>query len=125
MANLLTKKSNPTDYKATDYVAAPEYDVYKYYNLNMTGNRVETFGTGDRLFDVYATVDSDKVRILSGARVTTGNWQITVNKMSAVGLPAAGTVDIQTWGFAGTSVGKRWIARVTVVFTGILTLATP
>jgi len=102
-ANLLTK-SDPLDYNATDYAPAPEYQVYKYYNLNMTGSRVKTAGTGDRLFDVYATVDSDNVRILSGARVTSGNWQITVNKMSAVGLPSEGMVDIQTWGFVGTSV---------------------
>jgi hypothetical protein len=103
-ANLLTKKSDPLDYNATDYASAPEYQVYKYYNLKMTGERVETLGTGDRLFDVYATVDSDKVRILSGARITTGDWQITVENMSAVGLPTEGSVDIQTWGFAGTSV---------------------
>ncbi|GLI80121.1 hypothetical protein PoHVEF18_008471 [Penicillium ochrochloron] len=104
MANLLTKKSDPADYNATDYAPAPEFQVYKYYKGNMTGHRVETTGTGDRLFDVYATVDSDKVRILSGARITPGNWQITVTGMSAVGLPSKGTVDIQTWGFAGTSV---------------------
>jgi hypothetical protein len=104
MANLLTKVSNPSDYNATDYAAAPEFQVYKYYNLNMTGSRVETVGTGDRLFDVYATVDSDKVRILSGTRITSGNWQITVDKMSAIGLPTEGSVDIQTWGFAGTSI---------------------
>ncbi|KAJ5122932.1 hypothetical protein N7448_009029, partial [Penicillium atrosanguineum] len=103
-ANLLTKSSEPLDYNATDYASAPEYQVYKYYNLNMTGKRVETSGTGDRLFDVYATVDSDKVRILSGARITTGNWQITVHSISSVGLPSKGSVDIQTWGFAGTSV---------------------
>lgn len=104
MANLLTKVSNPSDYNATDYAAAPEFQVYKYYNLNMTGSRVETVGTGDRLFDVYATVDSDKVRILSGTRITSGNWQITVDKMSAVGLATEGSVNIQTWGFAGTSI---------------------
>jgi hypothetical protein len=104
MANLLTKKTDPSDYNATDYAPAPEYQVYKYYNLNMTGHRVKTTGTGDRLFDLYATVDSDKVRILSGTRITPGNWQITVNKLSAVGLPSEGSVNIQTWGFAGTSV---------------------
>ena len=104
MADLLTKAANPLDYNATDYVSAPEYQVYKYYYMNMTGERMGTSGTGDRLFDVYATVDSDRVRILAGARITKGTWQITVNQMSAVGLPSEGTVDIQTWGFAGTSV---------------------
>lgn len=104
LANLLTKRSDPLDYNATDYAAGPEYQVYKYYNLNMTGSRIETSGTGDRLFDVYATADSDKIRILSGTRITTGNWQITVKGLSAVGLPSSGSVDIQTWGFPGTGV---------------------
>lgn len=103
-ANLRTKTSEPLDYNATDYASAPEYQVYKYYNLNMTGERVETLGTGDRLFDVYATMDSAKVRILSGARITPGDWQITVENMNAVGLPGEGSVDIQTWGFVDTSV---------------------
>ncbi|OJJ42551.1 hypothetical protein ASPZODRAFT_76619 [Penicilliopsis zonata CBS 506.65] len=101
-ANLLTKIDDPYNYTATDYAAAPEWQVYRYYNTNMTGHRVNTTGTADRLFDVYATVDSDKVRILSGTRITEGTWAITVNGMTAVGLPAEGTVDIQTWGFAGT-----------------------
>ena len=103
-ANLLTKTSDPLEYNATDYASAPEYQVYKYYNSNMTGERVETSGTVDRLFDLYATVDSDKVRILSGARIATGNWQITVRSMSAVGLPSKGSINVQTWGFAGTTV---------------------
>lgn len=30
-----------------------------------------------------------------------------MDNMSAVGLPAARTVDIQTWGFAGTSVWEE------------------
>ncbi|KAJ5734950.1 uncharacterized protein N7483_000075 [Penicillium malachiteum] len=106
-ANLLTKVSDPTTCTDTDYVAAPEYQVYKYYNLNMTGERLNTTGTGDRLMDVYATVDSDKVRILCGVRITEGTWQITVDNMDAVGLPSSGTIDIQTWGFAGTSVWEE------------------
>ena len=36
-ANLLTKLSNAFDYYTTDYVPVSEYQVYKYYNLNMTG----------------------------------------------------------------------------------------
>ncbi|KAJ5663063.1 hypothetical protein N7507_003794 [Penicillium longicatenatum] len=106
-ANLLTKVSDPTVCTETDYVSAPEYQVYKYYNLNMTGVRANTTGTGDRLMDVYATIDSDKVRILCGVRITEGTWQITVENMSAVGLPTSGTIDIQTWGFAGTDVWEE------------------
>ncbi|KAL1964855.1 hypothetical protein VTN77DRAFT_6357 [Rasamsonia byssochlamydoides] len=106
-ANLLTKRSNPFNYTARDYVPAPEYQVYRYYNRNMTGQRVQTTGSEDRLLDVYATVDNDKVRILAGVRLVTGTWAITVNSLSAVGLPSAGTVHIQTWGFDGDSVWEE------------------
>ncbi|KAJ5889367.1 hypothetical protein N7504_010177 [Penicillium tannophilum] len=106
-ANLLTKVVDPTVCTETDYVSAPEYQVYKYYNLNMTGERANTTGTGDRLMDVYATIDKDKVRILCGVRITEGTWQITVDNMSAVGLPKSGTIDVQTWGFAGTDVWEE------------------
>lgn len=107
LANLLTKTSDPHNYNATDYAPAPEFQVYKYYNLNMTGSRVETDGSGDALFDVYATVDDGKVRILSGARVTSGDWQITVNGLKAVGLPSEGSVNLQTWSFPGKSVWDK------------------
>src|SRR4051812_24648725 len=53
---LLTKRSNPGKYAATDYEAAPGYPVYKYYNLNMTGLRANTTGSSDRWLDTYATI---------------------------------------------------------------------
>jgi hypothetical protein len=98
-ANLLTKSANPNACTAVDYQPAPEYPVYEYYNMNMTGNRVATTGTGDRQMDVYATVGGGKVRVLCGVRLNTGTWYITIDKLSAVGLPTTGTVNIQTWGF--------------------------
>lgn len=104
MANLLTKEADPFDYAATDYLPVGEYQVYKYYNLNMTGERVETTDSGDGLFDVYATVDSDKVRVLAGTWIAEGEWYITVDQLSEVGLPSDGTLDIQTWAFTGSSV---------------------
>ena len=82
----------------TGYYPNGEWEVYKYYNLNMTGNRVKTTGTGDRIMDVYATA-GDKVRILTGVRLQTGTWYITVNNLSSFGLPTSGTLNIQTWGF--------------------------
>jgi hypothetical protein len=102
-ANLLTKVADPFDYQATDYAMAPGYPVYQYYNLNMTGSRVNTTGSADRELDVYATVGRDRVRILAGVRVTTGTWQITVDNMNAAGYPPEGNVSIDTWGFDGTS----------------------
>lgn len=107
LANPPTKNANPHNYNATDYVSAPEFQVYNYYNLNMTGSRVETSGAGDCLFDIYATVDSDKVRILAGARVCSGHWTIRVNQMNALGFPSEGSVSIQTWAFPGMSVWQE------------------
>ena len=49
--------------------------------------------------DVYTTVGSDKVRTLTGVNLKTGTWYITINNLSAVGLPTSGTLNIQTWGF--------------------------
>ena len=63
----------------------------------MTGHRVRTTGSSDAKFDVYATVN-DKVRILCGTRLVTGTWQLTVENLSAVGLPTSGSLNIQTWG---------------------------
>lgn len=102
MANLLTKVSNPLDYAATDYAPAPEYPVYQYYYQNMTGVRVNTTGSTNLMYDVYATAESGgKVRILAGTEVYTGTWSINVQGLLAVGLAADGTVDIHTWAFAG------------------------
>lgn len=103
-ADLLTKTSNPNSCSATDYAPAPEYPVYEYYNLNMTGHRVSTQGSGDRQIDVYATVGSDGVvRVLCGVRINTGTWYITIDNLSSAGLPTSGTLNIQTWGFPGGS----------------------
>lgn len=65
----------------------------------MTGTRAETTGTGDRVMDVYATIGEDKVRVLTGVRLATGTWYVTINGLSSVGLPAAGSLNIHTWGF--------------------------
>jgi hypothetical protein len=36
---------------------------------------------------------------LTGVRITTGTWQITINNLSSVGLPTSGSLNIHTWGF--------------------------
>ncbi|KAF9066493.1 glycoside hydrolase family 39 protein [Rhodocollybia butyracea] len=101
MASLLWKP-DPTDATATGYFTNGDYQVYQYYNLNMTGHRVATTGSIDRLMDSYATVGTDKVRILVGGRQVTGTWQVTVDSLSTVGLPTSGTLDITTWQFSFT-----------------------
>ena len=94
LASLLWRGSNGA---SGNYYPNGNWWVYNYYSQNMTGHRVGTTGSSDAKFDVYATV-SDKVRILCGTRLVTGTWQLTVENLSAVGLPSSGTVNIQTWG---------------------------
>lgn len=100
---LLTKKSNRANYAATDYVAAAGYPVYKYYNLNMTGVRANTTGSTDRWLDTYATIGSDKVRVLAGVKVQTGTWAVTIRGLNAVGYTSV-SVPVQTYSFDGQSV---------------------
>ena len=102
MASLLTKPGADTSSynpAGTGYAPNGEFQVYKYYNRNMTGSRVGTTGTGDGLMDVYATKGTDKVRVLTGVRLKTGTWYITINNLSAAGLPTSGSLSIHTLGF--------------------------
>lgn len=46
----------------------------------MTGYRVGTTGSSDRLFGAYATVGQDKVRVLNGVRVKAGTWGPSLSK---------------------------------------------
>jgi hypothetical protein len=87
-----------------------EYNVYKYYNLNMTGNRIQTVGSPDGLFDVYATAGTteNSVKMICGSRLTAGTWDILVTGLSAVGFPSSGTITIQAYQFNydGGSLGN-------------------
>lgn len=95
----LLGKSNSGSCTAGGYYPNGEWQVYKYYSLNMTGVRAGTTGSGDGVLDVYTTVGTDKVRTLAGVLLQTGTWYITIHNLQAVGLPASGTLSIQTWGF--------------------------
>ena len=53
----------------------------------MTGYRVGTTPSADLVLDTYVTVGSSLVKILCGARIETGTWQITVNDESRT-IPA-------------------------------------
>lgn len=101
IANLLTK-SNVSDYSASDYSAAPEYPIYQYY-AQMPGDRVQTNGSVDRMFDVYATLDSSNntVSILAGTIVKTGNYSIEVSGLTSLGLESSGNVSVQTYKYPG------------------------
>jgi hypothetical protein len=70
----------------------------------MTGLRATTTGSIDRQFDTYATIGYDKVRIIAGVRLTTGNYSIEVSNLDAVHLPPQRRLSLKTWVFVGTSV---------------------
>ena len=79
--------------------------MYRYYAQDMVGTKLATSGTADRALDVFATRGADKkVRILTGVRAQVGTWEIEVRNLAAIGLPAAGTLTIQTWGFDDTGL---------------------
>ncbi|PKX96013.1 glycoside hydrolase family 39 protein [Aspergillus novofumigatus IBT 16806] len=103
LASLLSKPNADNsnyDPKGTGYFPNGDYQVYKYYNLNMTGHRVGTLPSSDLKLDAYATVGDDRVaRVLVGVRIAKGTWQLQLNKLSALGLPTSGTLNVHTWGF--------------------------
>lgn len=98
--NAGTSSYSPT---AGGYYPAAEFQVYKYYNKNMTGYRVATEPTADKNGDIYSVVGEDRVRLLVGARVATGTWEIKISSLSSVGLPPNGTLNIHTYRFDGSS----------------------
>jgi hypothetical protein len=107
-ANLLGKPDATEDCTtsscetSTGYWGNGEYNIYKYYNLNMTGTRVQTVRSPDALFDIYATregTDASTVKMLCGSRLTSGTWDILVTGLDAVGLPAEGTITIHSYQF--------------------------
>lgn len=95
----LVSKTNTNSPTGTGHYPNGDYQVYQYYNLNMTGYRVGTSPSADLKLDTFATVGKDMVRVLTGVRITSGTWQITINSLSSVGLPSSGSLNIHTWGF--------------------------
>ncbi|CAH0003824.1 unnamed protein product [Clonostachys byssicola] len=87
------------DPEAGGYYPTGEYQVYKYYNRNMTGNRVATTASSDRTVDAYATVNNGHAKILFGSRSVSDTAFIKVNDISCLGLPESGTLDIKIWAF--------------------------
>ncbi|KAF4498443.1 glycoside hydrolase family 39 [Fusarium agapanthi] len=82
MASLLGK-SDDNSCAAGGYVPNGEYQVYKYYNLNMTGTRATTTGAG--------TGSWTCIQLLEQTR--------SINNLSSVGLPTSGSLAIHTYGF--------------------------
>ncbi|KAL6917399.1 hypothetical protein FSST1_008894 [Fusarium sambucinum] len=87
------------------YWPTAEYQVYRYYGSNMTGERVKTTPTPDGFLDVYATKDANVIHILAGTRSRSGDWAIEV-----IGLPDNSRVQIKTLAFV--VAGKDKLERV-------------
>lgn len=97
MQGLLCKPNATNENYSIDgdgYWSTAEYQVYKYYGSQMTGQRLKTTPTPDSFLDVYATVDDNVVRILAGTRSRSGDWTIEL-----VGLPEDSEVKIRTLAF--------------------------
>ena len=103
LASLLSKPGAPSQYSqtGTGYYPNAEWQLYKYYATNMTGYRVATDASSDLALDVYSTVDKTKrkVKLIVGVRLQTGTWYVKLDKLSSLGLPSSGTLNIQTYGF--------------------------
>ncbi len=100
MTDLLGKDGNG------NYFPTGEWQVYKYYGSDMTGNKVATLPSDDGYFDIYATA-SDRVRILGSARTRTGDYSITVKKMADFGYGSEGTVNVMTKEFPHAGLRGR------------------
>jgi hypothetical protein len=60
----------------------------------MSGQRVKTTPTPDSFLDVYATVDTNIIRVLAGTRSRPGDWAIEVS-----GFPEDVEVEVRTLAF--------------------------
>jgi hypothetical protein len=105
MASLASKPNATTssyNYTGTGYFPNGDYQVYKFYNLDMTGHRIGTSPSADLKLDTFATIGKDMVRVLARVQITTATWQITINDLASVGLAESGSLNIHIWGFPFT-----------------------
>lgn len=104
LSNLLSKSpGSPTDTSNTNYVPAAGYWIYNYYTQKMTGRKVTTTSSSDGNCDVYGTVGSDKVRLLTSCHYKSVNYNIQVSGLQALGYPASGSITVNVTRFNSTS----------------------
>ncbi|KAJ7912104.1 glycoside hydrolase family 39 protein [Mycena leptocephala] len=87
------------------YFSNGEWQVYKYYATSMTGHRVATTGSTDRLMDNFAVVARTLSASLSaGDLLPVRTYSLQIKNLSALGLATAGTISVRTrqFSFAGT-----------------------
>lgn len=91
LANLVYKNNK-------GYYPNGEWQLYEYY-ANMTGNRVATTASSDLRFDVFATRSGSSVDIIAGTRSIHAPYDIKINGLQSLGLPADGSVKVTTTRF--------------------------
>ncbi|KXJ86531.1 glycoside hydrolase superfamily, partial [Microdochium bolleyi] len=95
MANLIFPGAEGSGVDGSKYKPNGEWYVYEYYAAMSTGNeRVKTTASGDRKFDVFATVGGGAgggkvLKMLAGTRSLDGQYQIAVNGLSVADGPVA------------------------------------
>lgn len=80
------------------YYPNGEWQVYKYYAA-MVGKRLLTKASSDLKFDVFATKEGHKIKILAGTRTVQAKYSIKVSGLEAVGFPKKGTAKVRTYRF--------------------------
>ena len=80
------------------YHPTGEWYLYRYY-AQMTGDRVTTTASGDRLFDVFATTSGNVAKLVAGTRTVLAPYEIKVTGLTALGLPKKGSINIRTFRF--------------------------
>lgn len=79
-----------------EYRPNGEWYLYKYY-AGMTGERVATTASSDRLFDSFATVScTGDVKIIAGTRTVAAAYELKINGLSDLGLPSDGAINVRT-----------------------------
>ncbi|KLP06522.1 uncharacterized protein LW94_12451 [Fusarium fujikuroi] len=95
MGNLIYSSTGTSE---GTYYPNGEWQVYKYYAA-MTGQRFLTKASSDSKFDVFATKEGHKIKILAGTRTAQAKYSIGVSGLGAVGLPKKGMVKVRTYRF--------------------------
>ncbi|KAI1047559.1 hypothetical protein LB505_011147 [Fusarium chuoi] len=78
----------------------------------MAGQRLLTKASSDLRFDVFATKEGHKIKILAGTRTVKAKYSIEVSGLGAVGLPKKGTVKVRTYRFDWAGPNGKLILSV-------------
>lgn len=91
LGNLIAKNGQ-------EYYANGEWQLYKYYG-SMVGERLATSAASDLKFDAFAVLSGNQLKVLAGTRTIDGQYDITIQGFSEVGLPEEGTLNVRRYQF--------------------------